>query len=178
MSDPKTFGPDSMANLTKGTYRYMAPEVLDHVKFYRSTSDPTVKSDIYAFGMTMYHVSATGRISSTVINGSVQVLTGNQPFPNREDDEIKDEVVRGNRPPRPTDPNEPLSEDAKRWLSDGVWKCISRCCHQDRDSRPDVDKVIKALKKAVEEDRKSRAVKFVGQLLGTSKGKGKSQTTP
>ena len=102
----------------------------------------------------------------------MQVLTGNQPFPNREDDEIKDEVVRGhrpprptdlneikdevvrgNRPPRPTDLNEPLSEDAKRWLSDDVWEFICLCWYEVQDYRPDVDKVIEALKKAVKKDR-------------------------
>ena len=109
----------------------------------------------------------------------MQVLTGNQPFPNREDDEIKDEVVRGHRPPRPTDLNEPLSEDAKRWLSDDVWEFICLFWYEVQDSRPDVDKVIEALKKAVKKDRnKSGAVKFMGQLLGTSKRKGKSETTP
>ena len=131
----------------------MAPELLNPGGYDRSNSNPTKQSDIYAFGMTTYHVSATGRISTTVINGSVQVLTRNEPFPNQKDGAIIYHVIEGKRPPGPTDPNGGLSDDAKRWLSDDVWTSISLCWSGKLKSRPGVNEVIEALEKAVEKDR-------------------------
>ena len=50
--------------------------------------------------------------------------------------------VSGERPGRPTGPNE--------WLSDDVWNLVSRCWCASWDGRPDVDSAINALNDAAD----------------------------
>ena len=46
-----------MMSPSVGTVRYMAPELLDPSGFDLRNSNPTKKSDIYAFGVVTYQVS-------------------------------------------------------------------------------------------------------------------------
>ena len=118
----------------------MAPELLDPSGFGLKNSNPTKKSDIYAFGIVTYQVSNPCFISGTVTKDSIQVITGQQPFPGAKDGVIIYKVVTGERPGRPAGPNE--------WLSDDVWNFISRCWSPSRDTRPDVDFAVNALNDA------------------------------
>jgi len=57
VSDPTTVDPGSTTSPTIGTVRYMGPELLNPPGFGLTSSNPTKRSDIYAFGMTTYQVS-------------------------------------------------------------------------------------------------------------------------
>lgn len=137
MSDPNTINPSSTAAPSIGTVRYMAPELLNLSGFGLMNSIPPKISDIYAFGVVTYQVSFTCFISGTATEGSAQVVTGQQPFPRIKDSVIIFSAVAGERPGRPPDPNE--------WVSDNVWNFISRCWSPSLDSRPDVQFAISTL---------------------------------
>ena len=70
------------------------------------------------------------------------MITGEQPFPGAKDGMIIYSVVTGERPARPSEPNE--------WVSDNVWNFISRCWSPSRDGRPDVDFAMNALNDAAD----------------------------
>jgi len=59
ISDPNTADPDTTTSPSVGTVRYMAPELLNPSGFGLKNSNPTKKSDIYAFGMVTYQVGNT-----------------------------------------------------------------------------------------------------------------------
>jgi len=58
ISDPNTVDPGSTTSPSVGTVRYMAPELLNPSGFGLKNSNPTKMSDIYAFGIVSYQVSA------------------------------------------------------------------------------------------------------------------------
>ena len=57
ISDPNTVDPGSTTSPSVGTVRYMAPELLNPSGFGLKNSNPTKKSDTYAFGVVTYQVS-------------------------------------------------------------------------------------------------------------------------
>ena len=67
----------------------------------------------------------------------MQIATGREPFREVKDGVVIYNVVAGERPDRPLDPNE--------WVSGDVWDLISRCWSSSLDSRPDAMFVINAL---------------------------------
>jgi hypothetical protein len=79
------------------------------------------------------------------------VVTGEQPYPGANDGTIMYNVVIGERPARPQEPNGLVSDD--------VWNSISRCWSPSRDSRPDVNFVMSALNDAADaiEARRGKA---------------------
>ncbi|KAF9648264.1 kinase-like protein [Thelephora ganbajun] len=125
ISDPNTVDPGSTTSPSVGTVRYMAPELLNPSGFDMKNSNPTKKSDIYAFGVVTY-----------------QVITGQQPFHGVKDGVIIYNVVTGERPSRPPGTNE--------WVSDDVWNFISRCWSPSWDGRPDVNFAMNALNDAAD----------------------------
>lgn len=129
ISDPNIADPVSTASPSAGTARYMAPELLNPPGFGLEDSISTKKSDIYAFGMVAYRVRKPHFISDVVIEGSMQITAGQQPFPMIKDSMVICKVVDGERPGRPLGPNE--------WVSDSVWDLISGCWSSLLDSRPD-----------------------------------------
>jgi serine/threonine protein kinase len=70
ISDPNTVDPGSTTSPSDGTVRYMAPELLNPTGFGLKNSNPTKKSDVYAFGVVTYQVSIAFCGSATVTNGS------------------------------------------------------------------------------------------------------------
>ena len=62
--------PGSTGPLSTGTVRYMAPELLNPSDFGLKNSNPTKKSDMYAFGVVTYQVSATCFTSSKATKGA------------------------------------------------------------------------------------------------------------
>ena len=140
ISDPDTVDSDNTTPPPVGTVRYMAPELLDPSGFGLKNSNPTKKSDIYAFGTVTYQVTNPCFTSGTATQGSLQAITGQQPFPGAEDGVITCNIVAGERPGRPAGPNE--------WLSDDVWNFIARCWFPLRDARPDVNFAVNALNDA------------------------------
>lgn len=107
----------------------MAPELLNPTSFGLKDSIPTKECDIYAFGMVVYQVGGPHSIPDTVIKRSMQITTGRLPFPGVRDGVIIYNVATGQRPDRPLDLNE--------WVSDAVWDLISRCWSSSLISRPD-----------------------------------------
>jgi serine/threonine protein kinase len=51
----------TMTTAGRGTFRYMAPELLDHEEF-NSTGQPTKESDSYALAITVWRVSVYSRV--------------------------------------------------------------------------------------------------------------------
>jgi len=133
--------PGSTTSPSVGTVRYMAPELLNPSGFGLKNSNPTKKSDIYAFGVVTYQVSDTASFGHRDLS-SIQVITEQQPFPGAKDGVIIYNVVIGERPARPPGPNE--------WLSDDVWNFISRCWSPSWDGRPDVEFAMNALNDAAD----------------------------
>jgi len=138
----------------------MAPELLNPSGFGLKNSNPTKKSDLYAFGVVTYQVNITPFTSGLATNGNIQVTTGQQPFPGAKDGVIIYNVVTGERPSRPPGPDE--------WISDDVWNFISRCWSPSSDGRPDVDFVMNALTDAADAVEAKRR-----KLYGTANDKGK-----
>ena len=119
----------------------MAPELLKPSGFGLKNSNPTKKSDIYAFGVVTYQVSNSCFVGGTETKGGIQAITGQQPFP-KDDGVIIYNVVAGERPDRPAGPNE--------WLSDDMWNFISRCWSPSQHDRPDVDFAMNVLNNAAD----------------------------
>ena len=142
ISDRDTVNPGSTTSPSVGTVRYMGPELLNPSGFNLKNSNPTKKSDIYAFGVATYQVSSACFTSGTTTKHTIQVITGHQPFPGAKDGVIIYNVVTGDRPGRPPGPNE--------WLSDDVWNFISRCWSPSRDDRPDVNFAMDTLNDAAD----------------------------
>jgi len=134
--------PGSATTPSAGAVRYMAPELLNPSGFGLEDSIPTKESDIYAFGMVTYQVRNPRFIISSIVQRSVQIITGHQPFPGAKDGLIIYNIVAGERPGRPLDPNE--------WVSDNVWYLISRCWSSSLKSRPDAKLAKNTLTDAVE----------------------------
>jgi hypothetical protein len=126
----------------------MAPELLNPFGFGLKNSNPTKKSDTYMFGVVTYQVGNGFFLSGTATKGSIQVTTGQQPFPGAKDGVIIYKVVTGERPGRPPGPNE--------WLPDDVWDFISRCWSPSWDGRPDANFAMHALNDAADAVEVSR----------------------
>jgi len=71
ISDPNTVDPGSTTSPSVGTVRYMAPELLNPSGFGLKNSDPTKKSDVYAFGVVTYQVNVTSLISGPATNDGI-----------------------------------------------------------------------------------------------------------
>src|ERR1700761_8250584 len=102
------------ATQAPGTTRWMAPELVEGAE-----AKVSVPGDIYAYAMTAY-----------------EVTTGVVPFHNlRRDPQVVLAIVRGDRPPRPTDP--PISQD--------MWALLEDCWIQDLFLRPRMPIVVDRL---------------------------------
>ena len=123
--------PGSTVSPSAGTVQYVAPELLNPSGFGLEDSVPTKKSDMYAFGMITYQVGNLCFISGITTKGKIQVITGQQPFPGVKDGVVIYDVVSGERPCRPSDPN--------KWTSENVWNFISGCWSPSLNIRPDVN---------------------------------------
>lgn len=166
ISDPNAVDHISTIPPSVGTVRYMAPELLNPSGFNLQSSNPTRRSDIYAFGVVTYRVSITHRISVVVIDGTVQVTTGELPFPEEKVDTIVDGVIAGERPSRPSDTNE--------WVSDNVWNLISLCWSPSWDSRPDVYFAMNALNNAADVVESRRRKSYATNSQGKKASRGGS----
>lgn len=152
-----------------GTVHYIAPELLNPSGFGLKNSNPTKKSDIYAFGMVTYQVRNAYFFSGTATKGRTKVITGKKPFAGAKDGLIIFNVVTGERPSRPPSSNE--------WVSDSVWNFISRCWAASQDGRPDVNFAMDALNDAADalEVRRRKVYTTTndqGKRTGTLQGSG------
>jgi len=99
------------------TVRWAAPEILD---MERSVDEA---SDVYSFGMVV-----------------VETFTGRVPFYERTPTAVAVDVLSGNRPERPIDPN----------LTDDLWNMTEKCWNRDPLWRPGISEVILRLRVATE----------------------------
>ncbi|EIN13389.1 kinase-like protein [Punctularia strigosozonata HHB-11173 SS5] len=115
--DPTTSTSFATSISTYGTWRYMAPELL------QASVKSTFKSDMYSFAMVI-----------------LEIFSNSIPFPNMQDGPVVTEVsIRGNRPPRPT-------QATQLGLSDGVWLTMQRYWDADPAARPGVQEVVNVMK--------------------------------
>ena len=86
------------------------------------------------------------------------MITEQQPYPGAKDGVIIYNVVTGERPARPSVPNE--------WVSDDVWNFIARCWSPSWEGRPDVTFAINALDDAADaiEARRRKAYATTNDL--------------
>ena len=93
-------------NGTRGTVRWMAPELMDPEKFGFTTECqirlPSKGTDIYALGMTIFEVRSFQCLSSSIENRNRrQVITGCRPFGNINPEvAVMFKVLEGHRPAR------------------------------------------------------------------------------
>jgi serine/threonine protein kinase len=103
----------------QGTTSFMAPELLLPGRFGLTKGVPSKEADIYALGLTVYHV-----------------LTGKWPFFPKRETEIILEVISGGRPKKP--------ENVKEiGMTEGLWDLITDCWREDRTKRPGISKVVR-----------------------------------
>ncbi|KAF5373016.1 hypothetical protein D9758_001463 [Tetrapyrgos nigripes] len=106
----------SSAN-NRGSIRWLAPELINPDSVHTDLAGSKTR-DIYAFACTI-----------------VEVLTGRPPFPEYKMDlHVMIQVLKGNRPARPSD------------CSDEVWTLIQRCWSERLTERLSAVEVVKALK--------------------------------
>ncbi|KAH8830918.1 kinase-like domain-containing protein [Flagelloscypha sp. PMI_526] len=113
-----TVGFATATRSTKGTMRWMAPELFDYSKL--NTDASGIKSaprDVYAFACTM-----------------LEVITGRPPFPEMDDAPAMLAVIQGQRPPKPASPH----------MTNELWQLIGRCWAQDPLERPKSDAIVAA----------------------------------
>ncbi|CAE6538134.1 unnamed protein product [Rhizoctonia solani] len=104
----------------KGTQRFMAPELLD-----QSSDKHTIKSDIYALGMTL-----------------LQIMTGKLPYAGQPDYTVPHEVlVKRSRPGRPDFNGILAGQTAK----DELWCLLNQCWTYEPESRPTAMEVKETL---------------------------------
>ena len=69
-----------------------------------------------------------------------QIFTGKRPFPDDSDETVRRRVMKGKRPPKPT-------EASKFGLSSAAWKIITDCWKKKQSARPDIWDVASRLRK-------------------------------
>ena len=121
-----------------GTFRWMAPELLDPPHF-GSNGRPTRESDCYALGMVIYEVGWLYSSRLTLVHQSHgQVLTGLRPFHQLCTYEPVPAVLRGERPERPLDA-EALG------FSDELWRLVQLCWDESSATRPTAQQLLNCL---------------------------------
>ena len=120
-----------------GTLRWTSPELLEGVQPVNTSS-----SDIYSFACVSYEVlciRAGPLLTSHSIN--VQIFSGLIPFQKMHDHAVSLQVIRGQRPSRPSicEPWEIASEDLG--LDDEIWALIEDCWSAEPKKRPTAKEV-------------------------------------
>jgi serine/threonine protein kinase len=128
-----------------GTWRWMAPELLDPSE--GSSLKNTTRSDIYAFACVCYEVCCSSRL--IVLLGhkiTIQIFSGNIPFYDiHHDTAVILKVMQGHRPPRPSI-CEPRKQDCRIIGLDGeMWNTIDDCWKQDASERPTAKDIVERL---------------------------------
>lgn len=123
---------------SKGTFRWMSPELLDPVGF-GSTGRLTRESDHYALGMLIYKVGYLRKSRWALTNTRLsQVLTGLQPFHRMDSPTFILPVVRGKRPEKPP-------QAGSLGFSDVLWALVQLCWSPDMSSQPTARQMLDQL---------------------------------
>jgi serine/threonine protein kinase len=131
---------ESSSGNSRGTLRWMAPELHFPKHFGLDGFKQTHASDIYAFVCTCLEVSS--QIWSAITAKTVcfhQIYTLSSPFSHiRNEMGVVTEVVRGGRPSRP-------EAGSRCVISDVVWDVIETCWSQQSTDRPNAGEVVEKL---------------------------------
>ncbi|KAH8829979.1 kinase-like domain-containing protein, partial [Flagelloscypha sp. PMI_526] len=109
---------------TKGSLRWMAPEVLDPSSYQDSTRTRAAARDVYVFACT-----------------ALEVMTGKPPFPELGDAPAMLAVLAGKRPLRPL---------LIKSFTEELWKLVERCWAQEPEARPTFDDITLTLQGIIE----------------------------
>ena len=131
------------AELEGGTTMFMSPELLIPKRFGFTESVPTPEADIYAFGFVIYQVYEQDG-SYLSFTYTIQVLTGDTPFPKLRMADIVLNVVQGVRPPKP-------ANALAIGFSDMLWSFVQSCWDGDMELRPKVARVVSQLGRAADD---------------------------
>ncbi|KAF7374755.1 Kinase-like protein [Mycena sanguinolenta] len=120
------FGLTSLADTTAttrssrraGSVRWMAPELIYPAHFKRKFVR-TRATDVYAFGCVC-----------------LELYTGQPPFPDLSETVVMFDVLKGDRPDRPS--GEPA-------MSDVLWELVNDCWTQEPETRPTIQAVVEKL---------------------------------
>ncbi|KAF9643599.1 kinase-like protein [Thelephora ganbajun] len=115
---------ETSASRFKGTYRWMAPELLRVEQSEGESGISTRQSDIFALGMV-----------------TLEVFTGQVPFPENKKLKVMMKIMDGEQPPRP-------QQMTKFGLSDEFWKIIQSSWAYEVYQRPPVGVFVEFLEKA------------------------------
>ncbi|KAE9393864.1 kinase-like protein, partial [Gymnopus androsaceus JB14] len=114
ISDSRTLSNATTSAMTKGTTRWMAPELIIPSHSAKPATNNTSR-DIYAFGCTI-----------------LEILTLQLPFHDKTTDPaIIYSLMLGERPARPQD----------FWYPDRIWDLTTRCWTEDPASRPTAQEI-------------------------------------
>ncbi|KAH8101099.1 kinase-like domain-containing protein [Cristinia sonorae] len=109
---------ETYASIPGEATRWYSPERLDPELFDMDSNRPTCASDVYSFACAC-----------------VELYTLEAPFSGINNYKVGGEIVKGNRPLRPTSPDgEPIS--------DRLWNVITQCWAQQPSQRPSADEVV------------------------------------
>ena len=117
VSDPSN-PTNSSSGPNAGTIRWMSPELLHPERFGLNQGRPTEKSDCYALGMV-----------------TLEVLSGERPFPRDQDFIVMRKVIEGEHPERPEG----------EWFTDGLWRTLEQCWSPQPNDRPTIETVLECL---------------------------------
>lgn len=128
---------------SKGTYRWMAPELLSVGQHANGSRSPTSQSDVFALGMVVIEVAIPFILYHvlSVLTCHIQVLTGEVPFPKNKSFVVARKIVDGERPPRPT-------KNTRLGFSDELWKATQLSWTREADRRPSVTTFVDLLERA------------------------------
>jgi len=120
VSDPTNYATSSSV-ASRGTTRWMSPELLDPDRLESSDGRPTKESDCYALGMVIY-----------------EVLSGKTPFAPFKEFIVTRKVLEGERPSIPGG-----AEGA--WFTNELWAMLNLCWTTQPGSRPSIEAVLEHL---------------------------------
>jgi hypothetical protein len=122
----------SSAGSSRGTLRWLAPEVLDSSRKPERQSLLT-KRDIYAFACTLLEVLFQTLPKAMVLIPFLQIYSGSPPFPTLKDVEVIHRVITKRDQPEIPANSDPLLKDLKPLLK--------RCWHNNPRQRPTATEV-------------------------------------
>lgn len=128
-----------------GHDRCIAPELLDPGKFGMTSSRPTFRSDVYALGCFYYEVSnvLNPHQKAGITNRNLfQIYAKRSPFDNMNLMYGQRKIVRGERPDRPSAPDQPA-------MSDELWTLVQTAWCQQPPRRPTANQVLADLQNIV-----------------------------
>lgn len=142
VSDSDVTHAETSSDSTRGTVRWMSPELLYPGLFGLKNGNPTKASDVYALGMVILQVRFKHPTSFTkkklIFN---KVLTGKVPFHKSNATAVTYQVLNDVRPVRP-------ENSIGIGLLDSVWEVVESCWNRDALQRPEAKHVWNVIKTA------------------------------